>query len=246
MWGDYHTAHITELYRREHNAMKINTNVRTVEIATVSMTTPANANATPAHLRTTSLTSTKAIIPPSSVDMMALAYCVAEEKGMDIKVVYDLLVTAAEILQKGDVGEIWERVKQLTRGGDDEGVQTTQKRSLTHKCSTDTPDNTPEDDPTSTSAVIIADSDETEEEAYELGYQNGLQDGESGFGRIQRRWQGRGKDRNGLASAYKAGYELGYATGRDSVSRKTRDKRTDAESCYNGYDVEDDTYDDYD
>ena len=41
-------------------------------------------------------------------------------------------------------------------------------------------DNTPEDDPTSTSAVIIADSDETDEEAYELGYQNGLQDGESG------------------------------------------------------------------
>lgn len=204
-------------------------------------TTSPNPNTTPPM-------PTKGIQVPSSLDMMALAYCIAEEKEMEMKVVHDLLVTAADILQKGDAADIWERVKQLTRGGDaDESANTTKNRTAARKRTASISTNhSHEDDLTSTSSASSDDAEETEEEAYELGYQNGLQDGESGFGRIQRKWPGRGKERNGMASAYSAGYELGYSTGRDSVKRKTRDKRTDAECYYNGYDVEDTLYGDYD
>lgn len=229
--------------------MKNNLNASAVAVVIAPQTTPANAKDTPARLRTTPSTSTKGLMVTSSVDIMALAYCIAEEKDMDIKVVHDLLVTAAEIMKKGDVGEIWERVKQLTRGGDegDKRVAAGQKRSVDQKHSTGNPElspTSPENDPAaytmSTSAVIIADSDETEEEAYEDGYQNGLEDGERGFGRVHAKRRGGSQGRRDLNRAYKEGYELGYATGKDAVSHGTRDKRTDAEAYYNGFDMYDD------
>lgn len=228
--------------------MKNNMNASAVAVAAAPENNLASANTIPPIAHTTPPIPARDIQVPSSLDMMALAYCIAEEKDMDMKVVHDLLVTAADILQKGDAADIWERVKQLTRGGDaDESTNTAKNRTATRKRSTTLPTGTSDlSNPASTSSASFDDAEETEEEAYELGYQNGLQDGESGFGRIQRKWPGRGKERNGLASAYSAGYELGYSTGRDSVNHRRRDKRTDAESYYNGYDVEESLYDDYD
>ena len=54
-----------------------------------------------------------------SLDSMALAYCVAEVKEMDVKVVHDILVTTASILRNDGFSGVWAEVKRLTGSDSD-------------------------------------------------------------------------------------------------------------------------------
>ena len=58
-------------------------------------------------------------ISTMSLDIMALAYCVAEAKEMDVKVVHDILVTTAGFLRNDGVSGVWAEVERLTGSDSD-------------------------------------------------------------------------------------------------------------------------------
>ena len=76
-----------------------------------SDSTADQSDSTPAKVSTTSL---------ESLDLMALAYCIAQAKDMDVKVVHDLLVTAADYIHRDGADDIWEQVERLTEESDEE------------------------------------------------------------------------------------------------------------------------------
>ena len=174
-----------------------------------------------------------------SLDIMALAYCIAEAKDMDVKVVHDLLVTAVDFLHKDGIDDIWDYVKQLV---DDS------KGNTFEEASTVAPDRCLEGHPEVFATTSVDDLTETLEEAYEIGYRTGQEDGESGFGMLRAERENRDDGRDDLDEAYREGYEMGYASCRQVDERiGLRTKKSDAECYYYGYDVEhDESYDNYD
>ena len=174
-----------------------------------------------------------------TLDIMALAYCIAEAKDMDVKVVHDLLVTAVDFLHRDGVDGIWEHVKQLVEESNEDHVE---------EISSAASDRCLEGHPAIFATTSVDDVTETPEEAYEIGYRIGQEDGESGFGMPRAERENCDDGRDDLDEAYRVGYELGYEYGRQVDERiGLRTKRSDAECYYYGYDVEhDESYDNYD
>lgn len=174
-----------------------------------------------------------------ALDIMALAYCIAEAKDMDVKVVHDLLVTAVDFLHKDGIDDIWNYVNKLV----DES-----KGNTIEEASTVAPDSCLEGHPEAFATTSVDDITETLEEAYEIGYRTGQEDGEGGFGMLRAERENHDDGRDDLDAAYREGYEMGYACCRpEGEEIGLRTKRSDAECYYYGFDVEhDESYDNYD
>ena len=218
--------------------MKTNMNVSAEANAVAVQATPANQQrlSQPSVTPRASLPGTKV---DHSLDIMALAYCIAEAKDMDVKVVHDLLVTAVDFLHRDGGNDIWDYVKQLVEESSEDHVKD-YSSAASDRCL--------EGHPAIFATTSVDDLSETPEEAYETGYRIGQEDGESGFGKVRAERENHDDGRDDLDEAYRTGYELGYEYGRQVDERiGLRTKRSDAECYYYGYDVEhDESYDNYD
>ena len=218
--------------------MKKNMNASAAANAVAAQITPANQQDTD-QPNITPRASLPGIKVDRTLDIMALAYCIAEAKDMDVKVVHDLLVTAVDFLHRDGVDGIWGHVKQLVEESNEDHVK---------EISSAASDRCLEGHPAIFATTSVDDVTETPEEAYEIGYRIGQEDGESGFGMPRAERENCDDGRDDLDEAYRVGYELGYEYGRQVDERiGLRTKRSDAECYYYGYDVEhDESYDNYD